>query len=203
VRLHIDLLGRTPTREELLAYEKPSREEIWYEISRRAGTATVAGTPETVFSRFLGRSPSPEEVAAVAEAARGDPDHFAAVVGTSAFYASADHRRKRTETILARSLFTDLVGYPPGRTEEETVVAALRNPKNGPAAVARTLTDSPNSLAGPRPAEPVEAWLEDAYARLLLRPPTAEERQAGIGAAREGWRGLLAGIASGREYGNY
>lgn len=207
VRLHIDLAGRPPTREELRAFEKLSREELWYEVAKRAGKVKGAGKipekPEEAFTRLIGRRPSPEEIAALLEAARGDLDHFAAAVGTSAFYAGAEHRRRRGEAVLARSLFTDLVGYPPGSAEEEAVLAALRNSREGVGAVARTLADSPGSLAGPRPGEPLEAWVDDVYARLLLRPPTGEERKAGAGAAREGWRGWLAGIASGKEYETY
>jgi len=207
VRLHIDLAGRPPTREELREFEKLSREEIWYEIARRSGKVSEAGKtpekPEEMFSRVVGRRPAPAEMTALLDAARGDLDHFAAAAGTSAFYASAEHRRKRGEAVLARSLFTDLVGYPPRSAEEETVLAALRDSRDGVGPVARKLADSQGSLAGPRPGEPLGDWVDDVYARLLLRPPTPEERKAGAGAGREGWRGWLAGIASSAEYATY
>ena len=207
VRLHIDLLGRPPTREELRSFEKLSREELWYEITKRAekaaGAPRTPEKPEEAFSRMLGRPPATEEMTALLQAAGGDLDYFAAAAGTSALYASPEHRRKRREVILARSLFTDLVGYPPGSTEEKTVLEALRASKDGVGPVAATLSGSPGSLAGPRLGELPEAWVDDVYARFLLRPPTVEERKAGAGAARDGWRGWLAGIASGREYETY
>jgi hypothetical protein len=75
------------------------------------------------------------------------------------------------------------------------------------ASVAKKLVSSSESRAGPEPGEEPEAWIREAYLRLLLRPPSPEETQSALAAFKtakeEAWRAILVLLATSNDYLTY
>ncbi len=209
VRLFLDHAGRPPLHDELKELASLPLEQAWYRISSMAPPSPEPPAEKLgeVFERFMGRRPRPEEHAKVLEMARGDPAHYAFTVGTSRGYASASHRRKRPEGLLARSLLVDLTGTTPSREHETKTLEAVRLARDDVAPVAKAIVETAGrSQLGPREGEKPEGWVREAYSRMLLRFPTEAEREAA--AARmaeraEGWRAVLLDLASRKEYLKY
>jgi hypothetical protein len=208
VRLHLDLTGRPPTRDEyarLLA--QPDLQALWYEIASRGGSRELrARGVEALFPRFLGREAQAGEKAALLALAGSDLDQLAFLIGTSSAYANAQHRRKRTDLLLARSLITDLLGTPPGAEAAAKAAEGLRANPDGLAAIARAIASAAESKAGPRSGEALESWIEETYTRLLLRQPTTAEKEKvldDLKAAAEAWREELLELVARAEYRMY
>jgi hypothetical protein len=206
VRLHLDLLDRPPTREEIAEMSKLEKHDrLWHDIVTRAGFRADAD-PGKVCSLLLGRKPAAAELEALLVAAERDMDRLAFMVGTSREYASPGHRRKRSMLQLTRSLIVNILDLLPGREASSKVLGEIEDAKGAVERVARGLVVLEESRAGPGQGEAPERWLEGAYDRLLLRRPSAEERQRGlaaIAAAKDGWREVLAELAARDEYLEY
>ncbi|HVR75196.1 MAG TPA: FHA domain-containing protein [Planctomycetota bacterium] len=208
VRLFLDLAGRPPFRDEMKELEPLSLEKLWDRISSRRTSTREAHPrePGEIFRRLMGREATRTEEERLLEEAKDDPEHFAFAVGTSADYANAARRRRRTDEQLALSLFCDLRGTTPTAAEEEKVLQAVRLAGDKVGSVAKALLGSEGSRAGPRKGEPPEAWVRDAYSRLLLRDPSTEEARAAetrLKTGPEAWRDVLLEIVTRAEYLEY
>jgi hypothetical protein len=210
VRLSLDLRGRPPTRAELEDLETKSHEERWILLEPgRAGDgeegAAAWEDSRAGFRRLAAREPSPEEHEALLALSKGSPQHYVFLVAQSPFYASAEHRRRRSEEQLARSLVTDLTGRPPTREALEKAVAILKAEAGKRARLAEALVEIEGPGVGPREGEERAAWVRSVYARLLLRAPSEAEERAALERLETegGWRDLLLDLIAREEYLEY
>ena len=73
--------------------------------------------------------------------------------------------------------------------------------------MAKRLVAARDASAGPRPGEDLAEWLREAYARLLLRFPTAAEAESALATLRKegeaSWQALLVLLAASSDYATY
>lgn len=209
VRLFLDWVGRPPLSAEIAHVRGLSLEKLWLEVLDQAPPApepSLEKLPEA-FERLMGRKPKPEEHAALLKAADGDPAHYLFAVGTSRDYASGAHRRLRPERLLSRSLLVDLTGSLPSKGQVEETIQLLKAGKGSRGTLARTLSQGATQpSAGPRAQQTIEAWVREAYVRLILRYPTPGELGKAVAAVKTGsesWQQVLLELTLSEEYLRY
>jgi hypothetical protein len=211
VRLFLDVLERPPTRDELAAALPLSHADRWVMMQTLMGRAGKAleTEPEALARRFLGRVASPAEHEALLALSRGDAEQYAFLLAASEQYARPVHRRERSPAQLAGSLLTDLLGRPAPTGAREKLAGDARLRGTGRAAVAREILSGAGRSPGEQPTaeqvgEPPEAWVRDAYWRLLLRAPAPAEVERALGALRapraDGWQAVLLSLIESAEY---
>jgi predicted component of type VI protein secretion system len=214
VRLFLDLAGRPPIRDELARLDKASPEKIYDAARSQIPTGPEASPPRLsdnlpeVFERLMGRKPAGPEDEKIRQESGGDADHYAFALATSAAYCDPSRKRPRTKEQLARSLLVDLLAELPERAKVTKTLAAIDSKApNAVQAVAVAIAGVADaSRAGPREKVSPEDWLRDAYARLLLRQPSATELASAktqLSSGPDAWRAILSELASREEYLSY
>jgi len=207
VRLYLDIFGRPPTRDEMQELPSSSPEDLWVRVSKGLHPArSVDEQVDGIFPRFLGRNADPSVRKQIFSLAKGDPDHYAFLVAMSQEYASAGHRRKRPDGVLAQSLCVNLLDSVPKPDEENKALEALRDPKGGVRKAAEALLRSSRCKAGPREGDSPENWVRGAYSRCLLRFPSKEEEEkwtSVLAQEKDGWRKVLLDLTTREEYLKY
>ena len=209
-RLCLDLLDRSPTREEFSRLLPLSREERWNELLRKAGGPTFRSFAG-VHQHFLGTErseldgPRGRNEASGAGLA-GDPQELAKMIAWSSLYASDDNRRQRSPRQKARSLWVDLLDHLPTEENTETILRALEEHGGDPSQTIKMLLESRAAAIGPHDLEQdLTVWIRETCARFLSRYPTAKEDAtmlAGLGQG-DNWRSVLLEIALRKEYDTY
>ncbi|MBN1422143.1 MAG: FHA domain-containing protein, partial [Planctomycetes bacterium] len=109
----------------------------------------------------------------------------------------------RDEIAWARSLGVDLLGRLPTPAEEAAAILAARALPGGVVGDLPIIRAIEGAVrAAPPESGAIAAWVEHAFARFLLRPPTAEERETFLAviAAGGGVREARIALASTPEY---
>ena len=222
-RLCLDILGRPPTRKEaadwlwlssidrLIAVEQTLAGEG---DERAASQRFAQAEPEDLFERFVGRRPTARESSALAKRTEGRREKTLLALVGSPFYASEEHRRRRTPIQLARSLWVDVLDLVPEPADTDLVVAALEDPQTSFASLVDTLLESEEAQAsGPGAVQndgnrtgDLATWVEELFLRTTGRAPSEIEatRAENTTALDEnGWRTVLRQRLRGIAYKTY
>ncbi len=209
MRLFLDSLNRTPSRNELARYLKLDHEGRWKAIQAQAsagGSAVPLENIGGIVRLYLGpdRLLMPKERDKLMLQTSGKIERIAYIIVSSQLYSGSDHSRNKSLVQRTNSLLVDLHDKPPTPSDTKDIGAALQETAANPEEFLSLLIDADeaNSI---KPADGnTDQWTTDTYLRFLQRPPSADElgdvREKAVG---DGWRKVILGLTLKRDYSTY
>ena len=206
IRLFLDSLNRSPTREELTKYRRLSHQERWnaIQVLARSEGSAIPLKYVSLAQIYLGpdRLPTAKEKDHLMVQTSGTPERIGYTIISSKLYSSAEFTRDRTLPQRARSLLVDLRDNVPKESDVTDVTDLLETENADPKEILEVLLE--NSV-GPSGGN-TDQWIEESYLRFLLRSPTAaetNEARSKINGAEDGWRGVILNLTLQQGYQSY
>ena len=206
IRLFLDSLNRSPTREELTKYRGLSHQERWnaIQVLARSEGSSIPLKYVSLAQIYLGpdRLPTAKEKDHLMVQTSGAPERIGYTIISSKLYSSAEFTRDRTLPQRARSLLVDLRDNVPKESDVTDVTDLLETENADPKEILEVLLE--NSV-GPSGGN-TDQWIEESYLRFLLRSPTAaetNEARSKINGAENGWRKVILSLTLQQGYQSY
>ena len=206
IRLFLDSLNRSPTREELTKYRRLSHQERWnaIQVLARSEGSAIPLKYVSLAQIYLGpdRLPTAKEKDHLMVQTSGTPERIGYTIISSKLYSSAEFTRDRTLPQRARSLLVDLRDNVPKESDVTDVTDLLETENADPKEILEVLLE--NSV-GPSGGN-TDQWIEESYLRFLLRSPTAaetNEARSKINGAEDGWREVILSLTLQQGYQSY
>ena len=206
IRLFLDSLNRSPTREELTKYRRLSHQERWnaIQVLARSEGSAIPLKYVSLAQIYLGpdRLPTAKEKDHLMVQTSGTPERIGYTIISSKLYSSAEFTRDRTLPQRARSLLVDLRDNVPKESDVTDVTDLLETENADPKEILEVLLQ--NSV-GPSGGN-TDQWIEESYLRFLLRSPTAaetNEARSKINGAEDGWREVILSLTLQQGYQSY
>ena len=206
IRLFLDSLNRSPTREELTKYRRLSHQERWnaIQVLARSEGSAIPLKYVSLAQIYLGpdRLPTAKEKDHLMVQTSGTPERIGYTIISSKLYSSAEFTRDRTLPQRARSLLVDLRDNVPKESDVTDVTDLLETENADPKEILEVLLEN---SAGPSGGN-TDQWIEESYLRFLLRSPTAaetNEARSKINGAENGWREVILSLTLQQGYQSY